>query len=439
MGAQCVKNTLAFWGTIYASTKGGIMKKAMVVMLAAIAATALVSCGGGSSSSSGDDTSTRTGDINTISVVSSSSSGDFTPSVTAGKNADNGLKLIVAGQDIDDDGTVETPKITNISVTTGAAMVVKGPAGDLDCNDGRAVGSGATADAFDIGFCLDTTGSMYSASNVLAGKIAAFATELASRGVDAQFVGVTLGDAFATKLTSGSEYSDAVSAGPLGVPPTFDTEERPSTSVTTTSLNIISSDDMSTFFNAVKDAPSTGTGGGDAPENYLGCLQYMYDNTMWREGAGRVMVSVGDQCSHTATSAPDAYPGAIVAPWTPPDPANFLAAVTGNAVVHVIDNDLTCYSDTYNMRGASDATGGTFTEIGNCASDDTCNVDLITDVPIVDAISGGLIYDCTAEASTPPFGGDGTYTVTVDVEATPSGGGDTLGAQVIMGIALGFY
>ncbi len=379
----------------------------LLSLLLLAAALALVACG---SSSSGDaDDAVITGDLTGLTTTSSTATGDFTPSVSAGVGDDGELRLTVTAQDVDGDGTLETPTVTSVAVTTGARTLT-----DLllTCDDGREVGAGSSDDSFDIGFSLDTTSSMGDAVEAIATKIGTFATSLAASGVNVEFAGITLGDAFATKLASGSSFTDAISTGPLGVAPDFDTCERPWSGSALTSAT-----DAETFFTEVASVTGSGCGGGDLPENYLGSLQYLNDTATWRTGATRILVAIGDDCSHTPLTYGEA---AITDPWIPPAGADLAEALAGIATVHVIGPAAgSCYGDYYDMAGISTATGGTFTEF-DCYSADDCNVDLST-LPIAASITEGMVFLCDGSLAT--YEDDpGSFTFTIDTTVTGSGG-----------------
>ncbi|MFH1356483.1 MAG: hypothetical protein ABII18_05050, partial [bacterium] len=244
------------------------MKKLSILGLLILAVT-IISCGGTTGSSD------VTGDVADVSTTSSTATGDFTPSLTTAAEDSGALKFTVSAMDVDGDGTLESPTITSVTATTGAGAALKKATSlddeEITCDSGRTVGEGDDNDSFDIGISLDSTASMGSAVESIAEKIVSFAQTLEDSGVDARFAGITLGDAFATK-SDNSSFTDAISSGPLGTPPSFDSSERPSTGST-----VLTSADMQTFFQEVADVVGTGAGGADLPENYLGSLEYLND------------------------------------------------------------------------------------------------------------------------------------------------------------------
>lgn len=395
------------------------MKKLWLFAVVAALAAGAAGCGGGGAS--GD----VTGDLKSVTVKSSTSTGDFTPSVIAGLGTGGTLKFTIAGVDADGDGTIDTPTLSGVKASTGAlAMVLKAVDDtDVNCGDEVPIGEGTTEDKYDIGISLDTTGSMGNAAGILAERVASFATALVSGGVDAQFAGITLGDAFATKKSSGSAYDDVVSVGTLGDPPSWDSDERPDTGTA-----LLGDAAMATFFAKVKDVVGSGSGGSGGTENYLGALQFLTSNVVPRSGSIRVLISIGDQCAYTPETAGE---DGIVAPFLPPDPTSFAAGLAGNAIVHVIsrpEDYIGCAGGNYyNMKGLSDATGGQFVDIGNCSSADTCNVDLTT-LPITGAILGGVNVECNGLTSF--YGAAGDYTFDLTITA----GGKTAITRMILGL-----
>lgn len=354
------------------------------------------------SSSSGTSGTTPTGNVASVSVSETSTSGDFTPSVSFLTTDSGSLGIRVAAVDVNGDGTVGTPSVTDVTVASGdqitanlAGMSLSGKSSatsDPSCTS-RSVGSGDTDDKFDIAVSLDTTSSMGAAAGILASKVSDFATALAAAGVDAQFAGITVGDAFATKEDPSTLFTDSVSTGLLGTPPSFDTDERPATG-----NSLITAANMATFFDAVETAVGSGAGGTGLPENYLGSINYVNSNLSWRSGAGRVIISIGDNCAHTPDTDDDAILGdSITATWAPPNPTTLEDALKGVATVHVVGNteeDLSCTTQGYyNPKTLATATGGTFTEIGDCSDSSTCTVNLTT-LPISSAITSGIISEC---------------------------------------------
>lgn len=404
-----------------------MLRKSILKKASLLVCILLFACGGGDGGGGGEPT----GDLVGVSVINSSSVGSYTPSITPSVGDDGALRFTLAGVDLGGDGNILTPEVTNVSaVVNTTASASKSDTGDqITCDSGRGIGD-KTADLFDIGICLDTTSSMGGAAGVLANKIAQFSSNLASQGVDGKFYGITMGDSFSTKAGS-SAYTDPVSKGTLGTPATFGQEsERPDTGLTA-----LLAGDMVTFFSEVEAVVGSGYGGGDAAENYLGCINFMNNNALWRGGANRIIISVGDSCSHTDTSQSFIVGPTAANEWSPPSGAAMESALKGVATVHVVGPaSPSCSGGTYDMEKLSFATGGTFAEIGDCSTQATCNVDLTT-LPIEPAITGGVVYLCDGRLAT--YGGSGRYVFTLSTRVI-SGGGTVNNAVTTMELELLF-
>ena len=410
--------------------KGKIMKnkkfRFSAVMSAVFGLTLLMAANFGGSAGCGSEAvrgatgGTGTGDLASVNVSETSSSGDFTPAASFFATDGGGIGFNVSGADINGDGTVGSPTVSNVSVEAGDTIALGLGTKRVSISDceSRDVGTGSSDDIFDIAVSLDTTASMGTAAGLLAGKIAEFASSLAASGINAQFAGITVGDAFATKLADGSSFTDAVSEGSLGEPPSWDSCERPDTGTA-----LLSDTDMATFFTEVETAVGSGCSGNGGVENYLGPVELANDSLAWRDGATRIIIGIGDNCAYNPDTASEDF---IVDPWTPPDPSAMETALSGVATFHWIGNPeedtvdadgmTTTYgmgcadSGYYNMKDLSDATGGTFTEIGTCGGDAAdCNVDL-TALPILSTITSGTRSECNITA-----GSDLTFTICFDV------------------------
>jgi len=344
---------------------------------AVIMAVALSGCGGGG----GDGSATGVKvESRNVTYTSSPTGVSAKPSVSFYGDGASALGIRVTGADADGDGTVSKATLSNVRLEDGDTLAKAGET-PLSCSSVE-TGSAGTGDIFDVGVSLDTTASMGAAAGVLAQKTAAFAKALESEGLNVRFAGVTVGDAFATKETADlTQYTDSVSQGPEGTPPMLDGSERPGTGT-----DLIDATAMETFFTEVYNVVGTGSGGWTNPENYLGAVEYLNNNVKWRDSAGRILISIGDDCSHTPTSV--AASGYDWTGFTPPDPAAFTDALVDAGVgVNVVGADgLTCGTDYYDMAELGAATGGGFTPIGSCGSQSTCKVDLST-LPLVAAIT----------------------------------------------------
>jgi len=384
---------------------------AAVVALSGVLSVGSLFLGGAAgcgSSSGGGSTGGGSGDLASVTVEETKvgEGSDFNPAVSFFASGNGGLSFTVAGADVNGDGTVGSPTVSNITVESGdtIALTLNGSKRSTISNCGT---TGISGTQVDIGISLDTTASMGAAAGILAERIANFAQALEDAGADARFAGITTGDAFATKADP-SGFTDAISSGSLGVPPAFDFDERPDTG-----HDLLAADDLSTFFTEVRTVIGSGSGGGDLPENYLGPVKYLNDSVNWRSTASRVLISIGDDCSQTNSSAAGA---GITDPWTPPSGATLIEALRGNTPVHVIGSTgLGCTDPFFEMKDLSDATGGLFVELGSCGSEESCNVDL-SNLPITTSITDATRADCDFATD-----GDDLATVCMDIAAD---GGD---------------
>lgn len=407
----------------------------LVVSLALFGA----ACGGGSGASDddgdGDGDGTTTGATGITSTTNEKLSGDFNTAVTPSVGSDGSLSFLATGVDVNGNGTVGTATTSVGGASSGdcisassCSALTKGlvkATEEVACEEGDVSGS-----KFDVAVSLDTTGSMGGASGAFADLIADFATSLEADGIDVQFAGITVGDAYATKWSSGSYFTDLISTGSLGEPPSFDSTERPDTGAA-----LIGADDMATFFNEVESVVGSGSGGADYPENYLGPIQFGNDELAWRDGAARVIISVGDDCAYT----PDSYTNdSIEGVWIPPASADLIDDLTANGtVVHVVGNDLDCESyygaGYYDPADLADATGGTFTDISDsdCSSADTCDIDLTS---VIDSSSNSGVCEtsgsdlCDLFESFGMTGGTITITISYIVNVTMVDDGATYSA-----------
>ncbi len=375
------------------------------VGLASSSALLLAACGGGGgggSSDAGNEDTASAGTYETESV-SYESEEDSNPSVSFFTSDDGGLGIRANGVD-SGDGDVTKPEVTNVTIeendTTGASTsgaMVAGAEIASECTD-LETGEAGSGDSFDIGVSLDTTSSMQGAAGVLANVVADFATTLEDEGLDVRFTGITLGDAYATKdADTESEFDDAVSTGTLGAVPNFGIEhERPDTGTA-----LLNAGPMETFFSKVSEVVSpNGLGGFDIPENYLGPVEFLHEQVAWRTDAGRFIIGIGDEYAHTPTTFEDfmSEDGGF-ATWEPPVPEDLAKKLSteGTAFHWVGDEQLSVGADYYDMAELAAATGGVFTELGDCTSEESCEVDL-TELPAVEAVtSARTTRSCTVD------------------------------------------
>lgn len=244
--------------------------------------------------------------------------------------------------------------------------VVKGITVERISSDSRA--------AADLVFVFDTTASMGSALSSVQASIVAFADHLEDGGLDVRLGAVTFGDAYDTKVESGTR---GVSLRE-DTPPSFDNFERPTFAL---------SDDFDAFREFIEgDTPRAG---GDGPENAYGATEFVYDEFAWRAGAQRLMVVITDVCQHTPTTFSRFSGAAGYEGWMPPSQEALIEKLRGNATVHAIGPDYSVYGcgshyDVADLAGAA-GTGGVFH-----AWDGWSEFDL-TELPLAAAARGGYV------------------------------------------------
>ncbi len=231
--------------------------------------------------------------------------------------------------------------------------------------------------AADIVFVFDTTGSMGSGLTSVQNSIIAFSEFLDTSGLDARVGAVTFGDAYDTK----NDPDDADERGVSlrgDTPPGFDSSPRPTFDL---------SADFEAFQTFIEgDSPR---GGGDAPENAIGSVEFALDNLAWRDGAQKIMIVVMDICSHTHDTFESQFSGTDGwERWQPPVTEDLLDRLTGEGVVtHVVGPDSTFCDDTHeNMKvfAGVDGTGGVFFDWDGSEFD-------LEELPIATAATGGYI------------------------------------------------
>jgi hypothetical protein len=306
-------------------------------------------CGGGTSGGGGTDE-------DFVTVESFDSTGDLTGSgaLTADDTDSDGTPdQLTANLSGIIDGTTGDPidattlDSSSFEMTEGAALTASGDrialkivdsknqaTDGLDC-EWIPTGSG-TDTPIDIMFILDTTGSMGGKVGNMTNSLESFFDDLAEGGVNVRAGGIVYGDAFNTKLTTGSAYSVGTGSNE---PPLFDTDERPFLDLVTPVFG--ASDNMDTFLSEIDDTCGFGCGGGDANENTCGAINYAADNTSFRPGALPVFLVFGDNNAHdqeTWDAAFGTFDGNET--WRPPTEAELAAkAETSGASVFVIANE----------------------------------------------------------------------------------------------------
>lgn len=245
------------------------------------------------------------------------------------------------------------------------------------------IGAGGARAGADIAFVFDTTGSMSYALDSVKGSIVGFVDHLQSNGLDVQVGAVTFGDAFDTKMTSGGGATGASLT--TQVPPSFDSSERPSFSLTT------NFEEFKAFI-----AEQRPRGGNNSPENALGALEFAYDTLSWRAGAQRIVIVIMDICSHNADTYTE---DGITAPWIPKTVASVLEKLKGQAIVHVISPASAL--DHCGTPWSGTGTGVTYTDMqaftgvagtGGVHVDwDGDNLFDLTSLPITEAVTSGYL------------------------------------------------
>jgi hypothetical protein len=303
------------------------MNKAKLCVIAALAASVAftMSCSLG----------TKTATIST-----STASGDFTMSGNVSYSK-TGLAVNLAAIRNPDDPSV--PLDPALVAITGSLV---GKSGGSPVTFTLTKISSSSSTPVDLVFINDTTGSMSAATTGIADSISSFATALTSGGVDARYAMYTYGDAFATKLAKGSEFT--VGKGDF-VPPSIDDDERP----------YIGLSDLTTFqsfITELKAASCLGAGGGDNPENTIGALDYANTKLSFRAGASKIFVVIGDNPSHqSGDGSVDSYP----ADFQPRTGDALVTDLKGKATVHVIGRASTS-TIFYPLKNFSDGTGGAY-------------------------------------------------------------------------------
>lgn len=254
----------------------------------------------------------------------------------------------------------------------------------------RETGGDGTVGA-DIAFVFDTTGSMFSQIAGARDSIIEFAGELEAAGMDVRLGAVTYGDAFDTLAvdsgSSGVSLADSV-------PPSFDTNERPTFDLTS---NIA---DFQSFI-----GEQTARGGGTLAENGLGALHFAYQELDWRPEAQCILIVITDVYSWSDVNPGD---GITDGRWYPPSADEVLADMSGDCVVHAIAPEYFSelnerYYDMADLTGVG-ATGGQFVDIGDLAGFD------LTELEIGDVLTSGYVVTYRGTIS----GGEHTVRLVVD-------------------------
>jgi hypothetical protein len=347
-----------------------------------IAAAAALACGGSGGGGGGG----------TVKVNAATPSGDVTMS---GNVALVGGKLEItlsAIRDPDDPTRPADPTKATFTVASG------GPA--LSCTLTKV--STATDAKIDLVFINDTTGSMSGTVNGIANSVQTFAESLAASGVDARFSMYTYGDAFATKAAT----STFVTGKGDFAPPSMDGTERPYVGLSDLTA-------FKAFLTELKASSALGSGGGDGPENTIGAIDYANNHVAYRDGAGKVIIAIGDNPSHQQGSGATAsWP----VEFRPATGADLVSRMKGKTAIHVVGND-TGAAPYFNLKGLADGTGGVFIDLPPSG-----NVDLSA-LKLTDWFTNAFIGTCSA-------GPKGSYTITVNVRVVGVSGTAKTGTLV---------
>jgi hypothetical protein len=349
------------------------------------------------------------GDNGGVTVNSAVSSGDFAMSGAVGKEAGKLVLSLAAIRDPDDASkpvngddvalTVSTAESGGstllaraLSAKARTADLASSVAPTLSCTLAKVTAAAGTK--VDIVFINDTTGSMSGTVQGIADSISSFATSIADSGVDARFSMYTYGDAFATKASTGSEFT--VGKGDFDVPSDLDDTERPY-------LGLSSLSSFQSFLTELKNSDALGTGGDDDPENTIGALDYAAAHVSFRGGASRAFVAIGDNPSHQAGDGDVAIWPATFQPATGDDLVSRMSAISA---IHVVGYDY-AYGGYYNLRGLADGTGGVLLDLP-----DDGVVDLSA-LHLQDWFTNALAGTCTTSPK-------GRYVIVVDATVTGS-------------------
>ncbi len=345
------------------------MKRAIYVIIAGVALI-LAGCGQQPEAGGGADPYADPGTAPPATIENPTVRPSFTPSEP---DANNLVTLNVAGMAAGEAGLGSLDLRSTFTVVEDS--VVKG----ITVEE---IGGGVRAGA-DIAFVFDTTSSMLSAIDSVKDGILEFAEYLDSSGLDVRLGSVTYGDAFDT-LAAGSTLLGESLAG--DEPPAFDSDDRPTFPL---------SEDIASFQAFISD--QTARGGWALAENGLGALQFARDNLDWRVGAQCILIVITDVYSWSDINPGDGIPAD--SRWQPPAPADVIADLSGDCVVHVLSPEYDYelqdrHFDMAQLTGA-EATGGTHVEFNK---DDVFD---LTALPISDILASGYLvtYRATVDGS----------------------------------------
>ena len=337
-------------------------------------------------------------------VTSATASGDFVMSGAVTMTGNTMAVNLAAIKDPADPSKPLDPTLVTISgtvETVAKSIAARGVTANFSMS--KLSASGSTP--IDLVFINDTTGSMSGTTLGILSSIDSFTSAISASGVDGSFSMYTYGDAFATKLSTGSEFT--AGKGDF-TPPSIDPDERPYIGLGTYTA-------FKSFLNELKNSYALGAGGSDSPENTVGALDYANKHVAFRNGAARVFVVIGDNPSHQAGDGDvSSYPTA----FQPRTGAAVAAGLVGLATVHVIGTTST-YDPYYPLQDLATSTGGGFIILPSSGT-----VDLNT-LKITDWIKSGFT------GATPALS-KGTYKVTLSAVYTPVSGASKAAALVFV-------
>ncbi|MGZ5969598.1 MAG: hypothetical protein ACXWP4_18120 [Polyangiales bacterium] len=332
--------------------------------------------------------------LTSITVKSTKSAGDFKMSGSLGLDSQGRLTVTLAAiRDPEEPTQPVDPAKTKFTVFGNRQE-------PFSCTIGE-VSSSQKAMA-DLVFINDTTGSMSGAVNGIKTSVQAFAESLVSGGIDAKYSMYTYGDAFAT-VKEGTTF--VIGKGDFPTSMDVDGTERPYVGLT----------GLETFKGFLAEFSSCGclgTGGGDAAENTLGALAYANTKVAFRDGAARYYIAIGDNPSHQPGDGWN-----IPSPWTPPKGDDFVTALGGSAVIHVVGRESTS-TTYYPLRNLAERTGGAFLTLPSDGKVDLNALHL--EAWLTTSFAGtctdpqGGTYDIVVKAKI--TGSDGIYNATLTFE-----------------------
>jgi hypothetical protein len=156
-----------------------------------------------------------------------------------------------------------------------------------------------------------------------------------------------------------------------------------------------------------------GTGGGDGPENTIGAIDYANSHVAYRDGAGKVIIAIGDNPSHQQG---DGQVASYPVEFRPSTGDDLVSRLKGKSAIHVVGHN-TGSAPYYNLKSLADGTGGVFLELPAGG-----NVDLSA-LKLTDWFTNAFSGTCSS-------GPTGTYTITINVRVVGVSGTAKTGTLV---------